>query len=278
INDDQLRPVHKLWLDRHVVPLLSVGGSFALIGEASRTGSRSHNYKLSRRRARNTVAYVQGRLMRGFVFVDATSSAQIGAGEIPAALAGQINGTESSYYRAVRVVAWSRPTPPPIPKPKAQPRPQKLYRRVTKRTWESFDTYSVASRIDKHDGGDGVALAGAFKSIYDAKAKGGGDKREYGSYPMDYFPTHVRHESSTMIVRSSLVKTTERKVTIEYIWGPAPRGAPVRLHRKDTTVERWVSGRGTPTIREEVLVLPLEKVWERTPDPNATVWGVPYTW
>lgn len=279
IDDDQLRPAHKHWLDLHVVPLLAAGGSFALIGEASRTGSHSHNLALSRRRARNTVAYVQGSLLRRLVFVDATSSARFGAGELPAALAGQADGTESGYYRAVRVVVWSRPSPPPIPKPEEQPTPQKLYRRVTKRTWASFDTRTDASRINRLDSGeDGAALAGAFKSIYEARTRGGGDKREYGWFPIDYFPTMVRHQSSTTIVRSSLVKTTAREATVEYTWGPSDRGALVRLHRKDTNVQRWVNDAGVPTVREEIRHLPLREVWKRTPGPWQTVWGVPYTW
>ena len=276
VNNDELRQTHKLWLDNHVVPILEAGGSFVVVGEASRTGSQSHNFKLSKRRARNTIEYLRSQLNGRLNFSDITSLIPLGAGEVPAALNGQIDGTESSYYRAVRIAAWLKSTPPQIPIPKKKPEPQTLYKRVTKRSWKTFSDASRAGTADKmHDGSDGAALAGLVKSIFDAKTKGGSDKREYKWYPGDYAVTSVKHKNSTTIVRSHLLTTTERTTTVEYTWSSAwGKGTPVFLHKIDSSVQNWIHEKGKPpTIKVEKRYWPRKEVWKHTYAPNATVMG-----
>src|SRR5262245_42278645 len=113
INSAELKKAHVAWLNHFVVPILVDGGSITVVGEASRTVSAGHNRALSVRRAQSVVAHLQrqvGLVRSRCGAVDAESIS--GVGESAAAAAGLRDGTEDGFYRAVRIRAWGKPTPP----------------------------------------------------------------------------------------------------------------------------------------------------------------------
>lgn len=275
VNKDCLLEAHELWLDNHVLPILMCGGSFAVIGEASRSGTTSHNFALSKRRANSTITYLRAQLNRRFVFSDETSSKPMGLGEMPAAFHREADGAENGFFRAVTIAAWLKPTPPKVPVPQKVLPPQQLYKRVTKRTWSSFSDSSRAGTADKmHDGGDGAALAGLFKSIYDTKTKGGSDKREHNWFPADFAVVSVKHRSTTEYVRSHLLTTTQTTTIVEYTysanWG---RDTKVLLDKIDSTIDRWIDEKGKPKIRKDRRYWSRKEVWKHTYSPWASVLG-----
>jgi outer membrane protein OmpA-like peptidoglycan-associated protein len=116
IDSAALHPKHCAWLDKHVVPVLAGGGSIWITGFASRSGSAAHNRVLSKRRVSAVLAYLQRNVRRHVSYRIGSDYSVIdaaGIGERGAELSGQKDGTEDSFYRAVYVSAWHRPTPPP---------------------------------------------------------------------------------------------------------------------------------------------------------------------
>lgn len=75
VNSDLLRPAATIQLDGVAQSILSIGGSFNVVGYASTEGDDRANQLLSERRARSVAAYLIGR------GVPATSLIVIGAGE-----------------------------------------------------------------------------------------------------------------------------------------------------------------------------------------------------
>jgi hypothetical protein len=115
IDSAALHPKHCSWLDGHVVPVLAAGGSIVVSASASRSGSAAHNMALSKRRASAVLAYLRRKVRRHVSYRVQLVEA---LGEGPAERLGYKDGTEDSYFRAVSVVAWPRPTPPPPPRSK----------------------------------------------------------------------------------------------------------------------------------------------------------------
>jgi hypothetical protein len=121
IDSAALHSKHRAWLDTHVVPVLAGGGSVTINGSASRSGSAAHNLALSKRRADAVLAYLRRNVRRHVSYrmgSDFSVNEVAGSGERPAEFVGQKDGTEDSFFRAVMVWAWHRPTPPPKSKPR----------------------------------------------------------------------------------------------------------------------------------------------------------------
>jgi hypothetical protein len=121
VDGDNLKPEHQAALRQMVVPRLSTGGSVAIIGLASRTGSYGHNQRLSERRARNVFSFLQANVpggnfpVKGFTASGKQVSGPTGWGELKAKDEGERNGTEDRRFRAVCIVLGDgQRTPDPI--------------------------------------------------------------------------------------------------------------------------------------------------------------------
>ncbi len=108
IDGDQLKPEHQEFLRQEVVPVLRRGGSVSIAGLASRSGTVSHNQALSRRRAENTLVFLEHVIPTGFL-----SRQVIAFGERRAAWEGQRDGTEDDRFRSVVLYVEERSVPPP---------------------------------------------------------------------------------------------------------------------------------------------------------------------
>jgi hypothetical protein len=127
VNDAELKPAHKQFLDGLIAHLQKGGGAkggwqIGLLGEASRSGSMSQNAALGVSRAGKVRQYLEGRLRGGTPVTFAAAS----AGEVLAWARGAKAGSEDAYDRAVDVIATVQsgaPSPGPAPKPAAAPPP-----------------------------------------------------------------------------------------------------------------------------------------------------------
>jgi hypothetical protein len=109
IDGDELKPKHKEWLDRHVVPILLKGGSATIRGFASTKGNADHNLELSRDRMYSVEDYLMlftqlARIKKADYVGEQAASAQTG------------DNVENEFWRAVDITAWEKPTPPEPPK------------------------------------------------------------------------------------------------------------------------------------------------------------------
>jgi hypothetical protein len=104
IDDASLKPQHQQWLDDNVVPFLGTATRIALAGTASRSGSDQYNQGLSERRVKTVKDYLLGKGAKPATIADSA------AGEQPAALAGDRNGSENPRFRAVEVSLEARAT------------------------------------------------------------------------------------------------------------------------------------------------------------------------
>lgn len=253
INSAILEFEHALWLDGHVVPLLLSGGSISLLGSASRSGSSTHNLGLSKKRATSVLSYLRhmtGGLFRSRVDVDMNE----GVGEKFAAWAGHADGKEDAAYRAVFLVAWNKPVPPPPPKP-IQP-PVRMLEMVTSRTYEVVN-HPGNDRGTIHDGAHGVALAGLFNDALGKNEKITG---------RDFFPTNwcvIRvHEIYTSDIYRSVAGTSTRyKTEWHYYYGPMQ--GTIRLEKTDIKIEN----NGKPKSNTQTFYVPLREIWKRTKRP-----------
>lgn len=115
-----LSQAQRNWLNQKVVPLLRRGGSVSIIGLASRSGSEGFNRRLSEKRADAVRQHLEKQAKQCFQYAYFG-----GEGESVAAHAGQADGTEDGQYRAVVVLAHTKPEPPKPKLPPPKPKPKK---------------------------------------------------------------------------------------------------------------------------------------------------------
>ena len=188
------------------------------------------------------------------------------AGESLAAAAGQEDGTEDAFFRAVRVVAWAHPAPP-MPRPESEAPPETI-RRVIGRRWHTTSTRTLGGGGNPaEDGALGAALGDLVKQIYNAATRGGSDTREYSAFPVDWVVVRVYDE---YVIDDSLrtgpVSTMSTTRTIRYEWGP--HTPTVVLWEKSTLIQYGGSRRvNGPTTQH----YPRAEIWQRTTAPTAMV-------
>jgi len=106
VGDATLKPGHKNWIDKNLIPLLSIfGAQVRLRGTASSSGSAGVNQKLSEKRVAAVRDYLVQRGVSPTRFVAVTAT-----GETDALNSGQDDGTEDPRFRAV-VAEVSFPVP-----------------------------------------------------------------------------------------------------------------------------------------------------------------------
>lgn len=270
VNSAQLGSRHMAWLDDHVIPMISAGGSATVTGEASRTGAADHNLSLSRRRARSVVSYVS-RYARGTARCSDTTSRHgvtaRGDGESGAEAIGQRDGMEDGFFRAVRVVASWQPVPPPPPSRRRRRRAQPFVRRVTRRRWRT--TRNNTPELG-NSGEGGATAANMIHDMIDYRRRGGSDTREHAWYRAHWAVVRVRE---TLRIDETLVRPLgplpTRRITreIRYYWGPR---TPQVLHDEESIVidrNRHMTSDRTSTVRSR------EEVWRHVAAPDAPVFA-----
>lgn len=263
-----LTTTHTNWLDDHIVPLIIHGGSVSVVGEASRSGSDEDNEELSEKRAEAVVAYLRRAISRqarasGHHGFRVTSV--VGEGERPAETAGLIDGDENSYYRAVRVIAWSYPIRPSVRA--GGQRPTNRFRHVVvSRTWTSVGSSTPTTGNPYHDGEAGVGLGQFINQLIAAIQRGGSDERTYSQVPMDHVVTRVSESYISRDIGAPPVVTRSSTRVIRYTYGPRSRN--VVVHRVLSAPSSAGPYAGT---RSERNVYPRDLVWDHVTHPNQTV-------
>ncbi len=265
VDSARLPSGHQRWLDNHVVPVLHGGGSSTIAGLASRSGSAVHNLDLSKRRGSAVVEHLRKKAP-GQVLYNMKSGYLVKSvdalGEALAEYAGQKDGTEDPFYRAVMVSAWHKPAPPPPPKP--QPKPEvdePTIKRMKSRKWDKF-----SSRMAGDPGG--LVLGELVGDIIAGHTKGGSDKRTYAMVKARYVISHVFDD---FIIDNDMglgVSTTRYVQTITYHWGPDIFNGQVYLLKQ---VKRIDNGRDYGWKIVEARTHPRSEIWRRTIHPDQGV-------
>ena len=112
IGSHTLHHAHLPFLRSEVIPVLDKGGSILLMGMASRSGSAATNQALSQRRTDEVL-----RNLRTLTKVNFKVVVNTGVGELAAQAENVRDGNEDPYWRAVQIVYWDKPEPPPLPAP-----------------------------------------------------------------------------------------------------------------------------------------------------------------
>ena len=267
VNSDRVPQVHQEWLKHHVVPLLAAGGSVTVVGMASRTGKGSLNQALSERRADAVIKCLRAASQGRGVAV----RFKYGVGESEAAHAGQADGTESSYYRAVQISAWDKPVPPPPPLVK-KPAGEKV-KRVTSRRWYSVDSGSSGGGGNPwQDGGAGALLADLIRKEMARRERGGTDERTYAWYPKSWVVVLVQESFTLSELRGGPVVTRSYDTRIKYHWGP-PRH-DVTLIKEIRFETNGAFGRNpAPRVNVTEKRYPRTEIWRHTTSPTQPVFG-----
>lgn len=263
IDSDTVLLMHSLWLKDHVVPVLTAGGSVAITGLTSRSGSIAHNLKLSERRANAVLTSLRLQVFGPMPYRMNTGfrvSHAIGVGESKARQAGQEDGTEDGFYRAVLVTAWYNPNPPPPPEPKPKPTAP-LVRRVTSRRWNKFNT-----RSRTETGETGMELGDLLSDIISGAKDGGSDTRTHAMIPSDHVVTHVLEDFAVIDDIGMGISTITYDKTIQYAWGP-----PVEWIRLVKRSKHVLNGRD-PGWEVKKDVYKRNEIWKHTTPPDSTVY------
>jgi hypothetical protein len=104
IDGDALKPEHKNFLRREVIPKLRTGMGVAVIGLADRKGSAGHNQALSDKRVARTLEFLRAEVPAGFTLKQAT-----GFGEQAAAREGEKDETLDERFRSVLIFLSAAP-------------------------------------------------------------------------------------------------------------------------------------------------------------------------
>lgn len=268
INSSKLRPSHVTVLGDRIAPLLAKGGSISILGLASRSGSSSHNQRLSERRAQSVIEQLKLLARRNVNAKNHTGKIKsvAGVGESAAAKAGQRDGTEDAFYRAVLIKAWARRVPPPAPKPKP---PVKKVKRVASRKWFSSSTFAPGLGGPMPSGEDGALLADLLSKAIATKKRGGTDSRTYTEVPPDYAVVRV---NEFFMIDESLwtppVKTTRYRKEVHYKWGTRTERVRVRT----TTIWKTANDR-LARVDKTDQTYHRSRVWKVTTHPDAAVFG-----
>ncbi len=118
VSQAKLKPEHKEWLKRHVIPALTSGGSVSLVGLSSRSGKAAFNKALSMQRSKAVKDFLEETLLANFPFKQVD-----GLGESLAEELGQEDGVEDGQFRAVMIYVHQLPIPPD---PKVIETPKKI--------------------------------------------------------------------------------------------------------------------------------------------------------
>ena len=110
VDASQLKFDHQRALQDSVIPTLRNGGSVSIVGLASRSGSFSHNDRLSLQRAEGVRTFLQKSIPSGFSVREFKAF-----GERTAQREHQRDGSEDERYRSVVLFLSSGPQPP-VPK------------------------------------------------------------------------------------------------------------------------------------------------------------------
>jgi hypothetical protein len=256
--------MHSLWLNDHVVPVLKAGGSVAITGLTSRSGSTAHNLKLSERRAKAVLDLLRFKVRRpvsyrmdpGYREVHA-----IGVGEAHARRDGQDDRTEDGFYRAVLVTVWHNPNPPPPPEPKAMPAASPLVKRVTSRMWSKFNT-----RSQIESGETGAELGELVNDVISGVKDGGSDTRTYAMIPSDYVVGQVQ-EDFVLNDHISAINSSTLNNTIKYTWVPPYKGLVLLVKRT-----RLIRNGRDFGWKEERRSYFRDDIWKHTKSPDARVY------
>jgi len=148
IDGAELKDRHRLYLDTNVIPLLKVGGHVEVTGAGSRSGSTEHNLRLSERRARAVVEYMSRRTTVHNVKMPVTNYTAKHVGESWAQAAGQKDGMEDEWQRAVFLIVSPNVIKPPPPSPRPEPvKPIPIPAPVTT-TWRKEDLFFRADMLE----------------------------------------------------------------------------------------------------------------------------------
>ena len=107
VDSSQLKIEHRQYLHDKAVPRIRWGNSVAVVGIASRTGTKLHNFALSLRRAERTLEALKSEIREGF-----NARAVQGIGEMKAEAEGYRDNTEDPRFRSVVLLFAPGPTPP----------------------------------------------------------------------------------------------------------------------------------------------------------------------
>lgn len=254
---------HIRWLENAVVPVLQGGGSVAVTGFASRTGTDADNLVLSQRRARTVINHLHSKLRSPMHFTigDDYQVKQVsGSGETEPRDDGARDGSENAYYRAVLVHAWRKPLPPPLPVPKPKP-PARQIMRVRLRHWNKFN-----SRMPGEAGEFGMDMAEIASDIIAGNTTGGTDKRETVVVPIDHVVVKVREEFTVDNNMGVGVSTTTYDWRVEYFWGPPTD--TVFLLSRTRQIESGIDRGWRMKKRDHIQ---RDKIWKEVPAPDAAV-------
>jgi hypothetical protein len=112
INRWDLRKEHYLALDEVTIPFLKEDfvHTVQLVGLTSRSGPEAYNQPLSERRAQTVFEYLKKRgISSSQLDKRYDNGGVVGIGEKAARGAGEIDGSENSYFRAVELWLWTNP-------------------------------------------------------------------------------------------------------------------------------------------------------------------------
>ena len=255
IGSAELHLLHKIWLDDNIVPIMVEGGGATIAGYASRSGSAGRNMQLSAERSKSVANYVRTKTAgRGLLLVPGITL-DPALGESAAKAAGQKDGTEDPYYRAVHVKAWRKPVPPPppTPKPPAPKRQVVVFRRWTK------------SQLNT-PGEPGNTAADLGEALGNMISPDMGERR-YDSFPSDYAVNGVRDEFTIdwQMIAGGSDTTYTREIT--YTWGP--KADQVHLLKRTRQIAQgggWTINRRGFFSRSEI--------WNLTIAPDAQQPGI----
>jgi hypothetical protein len=264
IDAARLLSRHQRWLDHNIVPVLNGGGSATITGLASRSGSAAHNLDLSKRRASAVVDHLRKKAP-GQVLFNMNSGYLVKSvdalGESLAEYAGQKDGTEDPFYRAVMVSAWHKPVPVPPPKPIPDVDEPTL-KRIKSREWRKF-----SSRMSD-DPAWGQDLGELVGDIITGMTKGGSDTRTYAMVKARYVISHVFDDFTVNNDMGFGVSTTRYIQTVEYQWGPDIFDGQVYLQKRQKQIE---TGRDYGWKFIETRTYPRSEIWKHTIHPDKGV-------
>ena len=110
VDGDEPKREHLAFLRGNAMAPLRNGGSVAVVGLASRTGSTAHNQALSERRAKRVLECLREIIPKRFPVKQV-----VAYGEIPAQREGYRNDVEDPRFRSVILLVSTGPTPPEVP-------------------------------------------------------------------------------------------------------------------------------------------------------------------
>jgi hypothetical protein len=211
VNQSQLKPEHEEWLKYAVIPYLKRGGSVAMGGLASRTGSAEHNKGLSQRRIDSVLSSLRRESPNFAVRV------QIALGESGAEIAGARDNSEDERWRGVLLSVWVRPSPPPPPPIPQRSAPEPVM--VERRVYANFIWKFTMKGGTAGDPRSAPLISDAITQHHFGKVGG----RYVSDWKMPVPASHVPHEIMLFpgkeTVNFGVAKNTTLYAEVYYRWG-----------------------------------------------------------